>query len=459
MYKNFITPIFIGSMLLFSTDLFGQPDSLRNKLIESLSKDIYKYYVSAELARQMGDSIKSKYKAGGYDISLNMDEFVFEITKDLRRISGDNHITITAPHSKAFDPREKSPEFDALTSKELQKRIEKNKKIKAGYYKSLKEDMFAYGEIKILPGNIGYFELKNFESTSVIKGENRERITMNSVFEFLRGTSTIIIDLRENQGGATGLAAKFCSYFSSQPNAYFISEESFFRYDSSGIERELSFKKKYYTDAKIINSLTNQKSIYILISSRTFSVAELVAYKVKQFVPTATIIGQQTKGGGNGYSDVQFKKYYTATIPSSKSFDENNNNYNLEAKGITPDIFCSADSVLSIAYRLASNGNMDTTRQEVKYFKKTKLSEAKPGFEKYYPDYMGDYQKISVYINNGRLYMLYDTFKNCLLAPTVKDFFQTDGFEFVQFARNSNNYIVEILLKHKDGYLEKFRKL
>ncbi|MEO8403619.1 MAG: S41 family peptidase [Chitinophagaceae bacterium] len=388
-----------------------------------------------------------------------MDEFTFGITTDLRRISNDNHITVVPPHSRSFDLPNQSIEYEAMTSKELKKQIEKNKKKEEKYRQSLKENMFDYGEIKILPQNIGYVEIKNFNTASIVKSKNRHRITIAAMFQCLRKTNSLIIDLRENNGGLTNMAVKFCSYFSNQPNTYFITEESFFRYDSNGIGREFSVKKSFYTDAQTTNSLTKGKNIYILISSRTFSAAELSVYKIKQFVPTATVVGEQTKGGGNGYSGTQIGKYYTAIIPSSKAYDESDANYNIEGRGITPDIFCVSDSALQVAYRLASNDNLDTAKQEVKYFTPNKLSIDKPLFEKYYPDYVGDYRKISVYVNKGRLYMCYDRFKKCLLLPTDKDFFQADGFDLVQFKRdNGSNLVIAIVIKHTDGYLESFRK-
>jgi len=443
---------------LFSTKGFGQSDSLRYKLIESLSKDIYKYYVSGSLAKKMGDSIKLKYETGGFDSTLNIDEFTFEITRDLRRISNDNHLTVTPPHSKSVDLPDASFEYDITTPKELKKQIEKNKKEEKRYRKSLKEDMFSYGEIKILPKNVGYVEIKKFNPASAIKSENKNRISIESLFQFFKKTNSLIIDLRENVGGLTNLAAKLCSYFSPQSNAYFITEENFLRYDSGGIEREFSVRKNFYTDAHITNNLTRGKNIYILISGRTFSAAELAVYKIKQFMPTVTVIGEQTRGGGNGYSGTQNCKYYTAIIPSSKSFDESNVNNNIEGKGITPDVFSVSDSALQIAYRLTGDENVDTSIQKVKYFKKTRITETRPGFEGYYPDYVGDYRKISVYINNGSLYMLYDTSKKYSLIPTEKDFFQTEGFEFIRFVRNSNMQVAEIQIKHTDRYLEKFKK-
>jgi len=80
---------------LQSVKAFSQTDTLRLKLVHSLSSYIKDHYVSSELGKQMCDSINWKINNGMYDTALNPDEFAFELTTDLRRISGDLHITVT----------------------------------------------------------------------------------------------------------------------------------------------------------------------------------------------------------------------------------------------------------------------------------------------------------------------------------------------------------------------------
>lgn len=465
MYKCLYRICFI--IILFScvsTNTIGQPLAFREKLVQSLAKDIYKYYVSEELARQMADSIRQKCKTGGYDTSLNGDEFAYAITQDLRRISGDRHILITPPHHDIMkDSLDRALELEKLTEKQRRRYFTKDggplKRLDEKYRWLVDQDWVSYGDVDILPGNIGFIQVLSFGLPSSFNVQGKNRLTTQSVFSRLKNVSSVIIDLRENQGGATGQAAKFCSFFSSQPNAYFITEEMFFRYDSNGIAREYTHKRERRTDAEITNSLTKGKGIYILVSGRTFSAAELVAYKIKQFVPAAAIIGEQTKGGGNGYSDVLTSLYYTAIIPSTKAFDENSANYDLEGKGVTPDRLCPADSAFEVAYNLALEGSgLDTVGQTVKHFRKTVPIEVNTNAGAYAYDYVGDYRKVSVYTKDHKLYMLYDLLRKCLLIPVAADSFKTEDFEVICFKRNDNEQVAEVLIKHKDGYLECFRK-
>lgn len=146
---------------------FSQTDSTKLKLVENLAIKIYNSYLDANIAKAMCDTIKYKLSTGQYDSTLNMDEFVYEINKDLRRVSRDNHIIIDPAHrSMTTDP--KYLYLDNLGRKKI-KRLRKKitrrlDAIDKKYKARTKQDMFNYGEIKILPGNIGYVEIKDFKS-------------------------------------------------------------------------------------------------------------------------------------------------------------------------------------------------------------------------------------------------------------------------------------------------------
>lgn len=442
---------------------FSQEDTIRFKMIQTLSKRIKSDYVSGRIARQMCDTINSKFDKGGYDSSLNLDEFAFEITKDLRRVSHDEHITVMRPIYKPFEYQAYSKEPKKMTNRQWNKQREKSQrdrnKFWEKYKRRTKDDMFDYGEIKILPGNIGYVEIRDFGSTSYDRKQNKNRIAIETVMNFLKNTHSIIIDLRDNQGGFIRQAAKFCSFFSPTANNYFLSSEWHSRYDSSGIEKEFSYLDTIYTSGKIDDSFTRSKSIYILTSARTFSAAELSIYKIKQLKPETKIIGEKTKGGGNGHPGAETEKYFSAIIPSMRTFDENNLNYTIEGKGITPDILTHTDSAFVIAYRLALE-NAAPASAKTKYFKKqnAKAIANDSYFEKYYQDYAGDYRKIRIALEGSNLFMFYDTDTRIQLQPKAIDYFVNDRHESITFLRDATGHVNEIQVKHTDEFTERFSR-
>lgn len=411
----------------------------------------------------MCDTINNKMLSGKYDTTLNIDEFIYEVNNDLRKVSHDNHIMISPSHFK-FRNYEYTGEMHYYSFKQWNRRGKRqNKKWERfweKYRNRTKYDMFSYGEIKILPGNIGYVEIKDFNNTSFIKKENRNRISIKSVFEFFKNTNSIIIDFRDNLGGYIFLSAKLCSYFSSASDPYFITTESVFRYDSSQIRKEVKFKNKVGIDMEVNKSLIGDKKIFILTSKRSFSAGELSTYKIKQLNSKTSIVGERTTGGGNGHYGGSIEKYYSAVIPCVKVFDEKNFNYTLEAKGIKPDVETTADSALSIAYNLSLQKNSDTSKSKIKYFKNRKplIDKSDELFRKHYNDFVGDYRKIAITNENQKLFMTYDRYSKQILVPEAINFFATSNFEFVRFIRNSDNKVIEIQIRHKDGYLEKFSK-
>lgn len=451
------------AFVLVTTNIYPQIDSSRKLLVASLCKNISKNYVSKELGKRMCDSIIYKLNTGMYDVETTPDDFLFQITTDLRRISKDYHIVVTPVYATNVDfYLSKWANLDASKSETkdfFSTNLDQSKRLLNEYKERTKNDMFSYGDIKILPGNIGYVEIIDFVTTSYFTEKNKNRISIESVFKYLRNTQSIIIDLRENQGGSTRMAAKLCSYFSKDPNNYFITTEDFLRYDSSGVEKEATYKTKIYTENKITNKDTKEKRIYILISNRTFSAAELVAYKIKRLVPEVILVGEPSRGGGNGYSTIFKEESYTAIIPSSKSFDEDNSDFNIEGKGVKPDVLCREDSALRAAYFIATNMHFNSEDVNVKYYHKKQVLTDKIDLSKYHDDYIGDYKKIFVTTENSKLYMVYDTFKKTQLTGKTKDIFEAGEFEFVKFIRNSNLRITHIQLKRRDGITETFSKL
>lgn len=450
--------------VFFPLALLGQADSVKSELINRLTEKVSRNYVDAGIARTIKDSLQYKLVSGAYDSTLNMDEFCFELTRDLRRISKDNHFMI---HPSHFKPLRRTGHIK-LENKSHQywKRYHKREKRRFDKFlkrakKSSNIDDFNFGEIKILPGNVGYVEINDFASSVYKQTHSKARTSIRSVMRFLSGTNSIIVDFRENLGGSIIHSARLCSYFTDVTNAYYITTESVSRFDSMGVTWEYVDRNKIYTDKKIDKRLVGGKEVFVLISKRTFSAGELATYKLKQLNKRLVVVGEKTSGGGNAHTGLVYDDYFFALIPRIKVFDENNSNYAIDQNGVKPDIEVSSDSAFDLAYRLAVGGTQSPIPGRTKYFKSIKTigNEREHLFQKHYGEFVGDYRKIKVNVENERLYITYDQYTKVLLVGDAMDFFLAKGFEFVRFKRDSFNKVVEIQVKHKDGYLERFRKL
>lgn len=450
-------------LVFFCAHCYSQADSSRFRMLQALTTYIKSNYVSADLAEQMCDTINWKFTMGKYDSTLNPDEFAFELTKDLRRISNDRHIFVTPPQWRTLQVMNHNGDYNWLTERQKVKVIKtvqmQWKKFIKKYKKRTKEDMFTYGEVKILPGNVGYVEIKAFNSTSYDKSRNKGRIKIQEVMRFLRNSNSLIIDLRNNQGGDIRQVAKFCSYFSPTPKNYFITSEWHSRFDVDNTRQEISSTNNILTSKYVDNALTRLKPVYVLTSQWTFSAAELAVYKLKQYNPSTIIVGENTSGGGNGHSGGYDNQYFFAVIPEYKFFDESNSNFSWEAKGIKADILISADSAFLVAYNLAAKGKELTDANTI-YFKKSNdiLVVEDLDVKKFYSSYVGDYRKIKIVRDGDKLFMIYDIYYKTLLLPVGKDLFMGENVQYVSFLRNSSGLVNEIRIKHTSEFLECFKK-
>jgi hypothetical protein len=390
----------------------------------------------------MCDTINLRFSQGSYDTTRDL--FFYEITNDLRNISRDRHISIRPSHY--------NPEYYHYYQKNIKRLGKKFQKLNFTF-----TDNFDYGDIKILPGNIGYVEIRSFESMSMYKSENKGRIEIQKVMDFFKNVNSLIIDLRDNNGGVVDQARDFCSFFSDS-STYFITSETHIRYDSAGKTIDYPIIKKLST----INgkqSFSKAKMLFILTSSRTFSAAELTTYWIQKH-SHGVVIGEQTSGGGNTFNRVIQQLDYFAVIPSGKLYDENAGNYSLESKGITPDILTTADSAFAIAYQASLRIKNNQSFKEYRYLRRDSIQfdEREPIYRKTYIDFVGEYQKISVEIRNNHLCMIYDSYEMVTLYPDAPDYFIAKGFGYIKFVRDIHNKISEIQVKYQDGYLERFKK-
>lgn len=469
--------IFILILLISTLKVSGQSNEIRKEIIKGISNDLIWSYVSYDVAKEMMDYINHKFESGGYDTLLNIDEFTYEITKDLRNISHDEHVYVGAPHaqkhiryiSKPF--KFKKSGYRSNHKGEIKKKFsfriygwiynvnlqrQKNK-----LERRLKKDMFRYGQIKILPGNIGYLEIFNFEGASFKSKDNKDRIKFKSVMRFLQNTNSIIIDLRANTGGYIALSNYFVSFFVNKPNGYFITSERAEVKDTIPMRRDTIYIKDYRIPKQNNYKYAQDKDLYILTSHSTFSAAELTTYALKKLTD-ATIIGEQTRGGGHAHSGPWTTPYYQIVVPSTKIIDKENNNFSFENRGISPDSLVNSFLALEVAYDIAlKKASEYCLQKEVKYFKgeKDKKITYSKQIQEIMTDYVGDYRKIQVEIINEKLYLKYDKSPPQLLIAKTKDYFKSDDYSSIKFIRNDENKVTEIQIKCFCGEIEKYRRL
>jgi len=93
------------------------------------------------------------------------------------------------------------------------------------------------------------------------------------------------------------------------------------------------------------------KPLYILISRKTFSAAEALAYDL-QALKRATIVGEVSGGGAHPFEYRRIHPHFAVDLPESKSINPLTNS-NWQDVGVKSDVAVPADQALEKALELA----------------------------------------------------------------------------------------------------------
>ena len=441
---------FALSLLLTLTSL-AQDTAIKRAMVEQLGQCIEEVYIDPLLAKRMSDSIRLRFSQARYPDSLNLDEFVFQLQEDLQRISHDAHIVVERSSFLDRHPEINLKPYTPRTWKREQKKfrafLERDRRRSA-------LDWYHYSEISLINDSIGYLSFTDFKTAGDNEHPLRQRRPLEEVLRAFRQVRVLIVDLRSNTGGSLYESARFCSYFRSTADDYFITTE-----DRWKTYREHRPVDSFYTRVHRmphVGSLSVPK-VYLLTSTVTFSAAELTAYTLKRVHPDVTIVGAPTRGGGNGHYGGSVVGLVRALLPSFRAFDASNGNLTLEAKGIQPDVPVNPDSAFGVALRLCGVPAGAENRKVI-------YAERRPSPQATVPirrgsSYAGDYRRALVVWEGGHLSMVYNGFRRVELLMIDDNRFVSTDFPEVNFYRAPGGQTIRIDIRHRDGFLEQFRRV
>lgn len=322
------TPFATCVALLCSMAVGAQTSSQTQSLIRTSADLISQQFVNEEAGKRTAEVLRQKLATGAY-AGVNRDRDLEKIlTQDMRTISGDKHIGIVFdPASVArFRAREK-----AINNALAKHENEENKK--AAIAES-RLDNFGLRQVEIMAGGVAYLRLDYFDG---LVEESAPVIA--AAMNFLAGSDAIILDLRYNGGGSSKVMPLFLSYFLAQDATHFATR----------VERWKNESQALYTLTNVQGARHVNKDLYILTSGTTFSLAEQITYHLKAF-GRATIIGERTYGGGNGFDPVVLDDNFYLRIPRVAFHNAITGTVFEEGKGITPDIAVNAQDAKKRAY-------------------------------------------------------------------------------------------------------------
>ena len=279
------------------------------KLLALLKSD----YVEPELAARMESDLRARQARGEYEEISGCRQFSKLLTDQLQAISHDKHLRVR-------------------TKEDVQKRHMGGSP--ADFEAHARQTNFGFEKLERLAGNIGYLDLREFMPVG-LAGE-----TATGAMAFLANTDALVIDLRQNGGGAPD-AVQFL--------ASFLFEDSVHLNDL--YNRPMQETRQFWTLPQVPGKRYLDKEVFVLTSAYTFSAAEEFAYDL-QCQHRATIVGETSGGGANPGDIEDLSEHITVFLPSGKAINPVTKT-NWEGKGVVPEVPVAADEALGKAHALA----------------------------------------------------------------------------------------------------------
>ena len=286
---------------------------IRTSVIERLLSRVEAGYVIPEVAQIAIRNLRTAQVSGEYQGVGTARLFAERLTSDLRSAAHDKHIAVF------FDPEPATPAKSSSLPAKARERFN------FGFYK-----------IERLRGNVGYLDLRSFANL------DEGRLTASAYLDALANFDAIIIDLRQNGGGNTPMAAYIASYFFGPKPVHFT--DMYWRDQNKTVE--------VWTSENLPGRRSVSQDLYLLVGPSTFSAAEDFCYSLQQ-LKRATLVGEKTGGGAHmGRGLQRLSPLFTAFIPVGQSLNPVTKT-NWENAGVEPEVKVPAETALIEAHLAA----------------------------------------------------------------------------------------------------------
>jgi hypothetical protein len=205
-------------------------------------------------------------------------------------------------------------------------------------------------EAKMLPGNVGYVDIRLF-----VPRELEEEIAVEAM-ETVSGADALIFDLRSCAGGTPDMVHFITSYlFPPEPMHLITYYHGHSEPDSA------------YTLGEVPGTRRPDIPVYLLTSSFTGSGCEEFSYNLKHH-GRAELIGETTGGAGHGGGVHAIAAGFSAFIPDFRPVHPKTGG-GWEGVGVIPTTECSSEKAQILAHKMAlerilNDGSVEQERAE-----------------------------------------------------------------------------------------------
>lgn len=371
----------------------------------------------------IADALEAEAAAGAFDALTDQRDLAATLSRRLRPL--DAHFNVAwdpnAPAGPAPAIRRPPPPGAAPAGGEPLRRLARP--ANPGEMRG----NFGFRKVEILPGNVGYIDLRQFSNIDFDNPADPARRAADSALAFVADTDAVIFDLRDNGGGAPSMVGYLTSAFTPADAPIYNVFHS-----REGTESEAP--DVFHPNPRL------EVPVYVLISGRTGSAGEAFPYTL-QGARRATIVGEASGGAANPGGMVPVGGGFAVFI-SQGSPRNPNTGRNWEGTGVVPDVAVPWDQALTRAHTLALEGIVaaDSRRSDAVWTMEAMNAPAVAGD---LSAYAGAYGEQQVSVVGDKLHVVRGRRPPVVLSALGPDLFTVigDPTRRVQFTRDGSGRV------------------
>ena len=303
----------------------------RRAVVDTIVNLLNRHYVDADTGKLIARVIADQAKSGAYDLVTDPYRFAERLTSDLRAVNGDKHLVVQ------YDPAHPAmrPGPDGIHMMAPPGQQGAHREVPPDMAAAMRRNHFALGRVDVLPGNIGYLELRGFS------GMDEAKDALVDALRYLQYSDAMIFDLRRNGGGSAELVNFLISHFTGPDTLASLTVTN-----RSGGE-----KFTRYTLASVPGPRRTDVPVYVLTSGYTASAGEDFSFVLKN-LGRATIVGQPTAGAGHNNAFLDAGHGFGISVSFTRVSDPKTG-AEWERIGVQPDVVVDQADALLTAQQLA----------------------------------------------------------------------------------------------------------
>jgi len=288
--------------------------------VRSLAQNIDDEFFDSDRASQISSDLIMALEAGDFASITEGDQLAASLTAMLSE--EDRHFRVN------YVGRQAAAEALAQDSA----RESNNPPPPGDRYAGLRRRNFGYDSVEILPGNIGYIDLRLFSPVEPAVE------TASAALEFVANTDAVIFDLRQNSGGDPSMVQFLISHFLNPEEPVII---------NTFVSRDHEYPIQMWSLPSHPAGNRPETPLIVLTSERSASAAEGFSYHL-QAMERAILIGETTYGAGNPGGNHIIEEGFSIFI-STGSARNPITQTNWEGVGVEPHIAVESERALDTA--------------------------------------------------------------------------------------------------------------